>query len=126
MATRTVTRAYDDALRPAGLRTTQYSILARLRFEGPSTLTKLAERLVLDRTTLARELEPLRRRGLLTVIPGADRRSRRVSLTEAGCSALRAARPLWEAAQARIVGELGSARAEALLGELQEIAGTPR
>jgi len=122
MATRAVTKRYDEALRPAGLRTTQYSVLARLRFEGPFTLTRLAERLALDRTTLARELEPLRRRGLVSVTPGADRRRREVALTEEGRALLRKARPLWEAAQVGVVEELGVERVGALLAELSAIA----
>jgi DNA-binding MarR family transcriptional regulator len=119
MATRAVTRIYDDALRAAGLRTTQYSILAMLRFEGPFTLTRLADRLVLDRTTLARELEPLRRRGFVSVTKGGrDRRQREIALTEEGRAALRQARPLWEGAQAEVVEALGESRTGALLAEL--------
>ena len=52
-------RLYDDALAPAELRTTQYSILARLHAEGTTTVGGLAERLGMDRTTLSRELAPL-------------------------------------------------------------------
>lgn len=122
MATRAVTRIYDDALRSAGLRTTQYSILARLRFEGPLSVTRLADRLALERTTLARELEPLTRRGLVSVTRGADRRQRKVALTEPGRTALRQARPLWESVQASVIAELGPGRAQALLAELREVA----
>ena len=63
MATRAVARIYDRALEPHGLRTTEYSILARLEVEGPSAVGHLAARLAMDRTTLAREAEPLIQRG---------------------------------------------------------------
>ena len=58
-ATRVLTQAYDEVLRPSGLRTTQFSILARLAGVGPVPLSELAELLAMDRTTLARNLRPL-------------------------------------------------------------------
>src|SRR5215218_7029300 len=72
MATRAIARLYDAALEPAGLRTTQFSILARLEADGPGSLTELGARLLLDRTTLARELAPLHARGLVHIERGAD------------------------------------------------------
>jgi len=121
MTSRAVTRLYDDALRPAGLRTTQFSILARLDDEGSSPLTRLARRLVLDRTTLGRELEALRRHGLVTVSAGEDRRTRIVSLTEAGREMLGKAYPRWRSAQRDVRERFGRDRVEALLGELGEL-----
>src|SRR5271170_7584973 len=66
-ATRHVTQFYDQCLAPAGLRTTQFSILARLRRLGPVTISALAADLVMDRTTLGRNLQPLEREGLVAV-----------------------------------------------------------
>ena len=66
-AARHVTQFYDQFLAPAGLRTTQFSILARLRHLGPMTISTLAADLVMDRTTLAPNLKPLESLGLLTV-----------------------------------------------------------
>ena len=60
LAARSLTRVYDRALQPAGIRTSQFSILARLFEEGPLSLTHLAGRLAMGRTTLARDLRPLR------------------------------------------------------------------
>jgi DNA-binding MarR family transcriptional regulator len=124
MTTRAVTRLYDDALRPAGLRTTQFSLLARLDEEGPSALTRLARRLMLDRTSLARELGPLVDRGLLEVVPGEDRRTRIASLTDAGRDRLAVAYPLWRAVQRDVRERYGRERVDALLGELGELART--
>src|SRR5215831_11228066 len=81
-ASRRVTQFYDQFLTAAGLRTTQFSILARLRRLGPTTISVLAADLVMDRTTLGRNLQPLEREGLVAVVKGReDRRSREIRLT---------------------------------------------
>src|SRR3974377_2227999 len=100
-AARHVTQFYDQFLAPIGLRTTQFSILARLRRLGPMTINALAAELVMDRTTLGRNLQPLEREGLVAVVKGrADRRSREIRLTDAGAERLRAAVEGWIKAQA--------------------------
>jgi DNA-binding MarR family transcriptional regulator len=114
-------RFYDDALAPAGLRTTQYSILARLQAEGTATVGGLAERLGMDRSTLSREVEPLVRDGLVDAQPGEDRRRRMLSLTEHGRECTRVARPLWERAQRDVKSRFGDQRTDALLAELREL-----
>jgi DNA-binding MarR family transcriptional regulator len=121
MTTRAVTRLYDDALRPVGLRTTQFSILARLDDEGPSPLTRLARRLLVDRTTLGRELDGLVSRGLVEIVAGPDRRTRIASLTEAGRARLGECYPLWRAVQRDVRERFGRDRVDALLGELGEL-----
>jgi DNA-binding transcriptional ArsR family regulator len=74
-AARYVTQLYDRHLARSGLRTSQYGILARLQRRGPMTINELAAELVMDRTTLGRNIRPLERDGLITITPGrADRR----------------------------------------------------
>ena len=121
MATRATARVYDEALRPAGLRTTQFSVLARLDADGPASLSWLAERLAIDRTTLRRELDPLRARGLVDMETGLDRRRRVVSLTPAGAEQLAVAFPLWLQAQRDVRARLGRERTDRLLGELDAV-----
>lgn len=121
MTTRAVTRVYDEALRPVGLRTTQFSVLARLDADGPAPLTQLARRLLLDRTTLARELGSLERRGLVSVTSGHDRRTRIAALSEAGRARLDEAYPLWRVVQRDVRERFGRERVAALLGELGEL-----
>jgi DNA-binding MarR family transcriptional regulator len=124
MATRLVTRHYDRALAPAGVTTNGYSILARLRFEGPLALGTLAARLSMDRTTLSREIGPLVAAGLVDSAPDAgDRRRRLLALSDEGAARLRAARPLWEQAQAEFVAGFGAARTAGLLDELHAVVG---
>src|ERR1700712_5708219 len=84
MATRAITRRYDRALAPWGIRTTQYAVLARLVLDGTDTVSHLAARLVLDRTSLGRELQTLARHGLIRLETGEDRRERRAFATDEG------------------------------------------
>src|SRR5262249_29301109 len=63
MATRAITRAYDDALRPTGLRATQLAVLAAVGARGALSIKSLADSLVMERTTLSRNLRPLEQQG---------------------------------------------------------------
>jgi len=101
-AARTVTRMYDDALRPAHLRTTQFSLLGYLSRSSDVRVCDLAAALQLDDTTLPRNLRPLDKRGLVKVRQGTNRREKRVSITPAGRKILAGAAPLWIAAQERL------------------------
>jgi len=109
MAARAVTRAYDDALRPAGLRATQASVLAAVAAEGALSIAALARMLGMDRSTLTRNLAPLEKERLLARGGEGWRRSRTLSITAKGRARLEAALPLWEAAQKRLRRELGGA-----------------
>ena len=86
---------------------TQFTLLATLERQGELPLTQLAEALVMDRTTLTRNLKPLIARGLVQDSPEADRRVRRLSLTPAGRAVLAEALPLWQAIQSRFVAGVG-------------------
>jgi DNA-binding MarR family transcriptional regulator len=119
MAARSLTRVYDQALQPAGIRTSQFSILARLFEEGPLPLTHLAGRLAMDRTTLARDLRPLERRGLVSVSVGTDRRVRMAALTASGRRLVDDVRPRWRTVQREVRAELGADRVARLMDELR-------
>ncbi len=119
-AARAVTQMYDRTLKPTGLRTTQFSLLAVTDRVGPRGMAELAEQLVMDRTTLTRNLKPLLDRGLLESVAGADRRRRPIAITAKGRAALAQALPYWREAQARMTGSLGRARWGRLLGDLRD------
>jgi DNA-binding MarR family transcriptional regulator len=121
-AARRVTRLYDQALAPFGLRITQYPILTWLAISGPMTMNALAERIVLDRATLGHNLRPLEAQGLVTMKTGEDRRSRVVTLTEAGKRKLARARPAWNAAQNTFEAAFGSEDAAALRTTMARLA----
>lgn len=107
-AARRVSQIYDEHLEPYGLTITQYGLLAHIRrLEGVS-IGELAAELVMDPTTLTRNLAPLTARGLVAVSPGRrDKRARALQLTPAGEAALEAGRTGWKAAQKSIAAVLG-------------------
>ncbi|HEV7874298.1 MAG TPA: MarR family winged helix-turn-helix transcriptional regulator [Enterovirga sp.] len=114
-AARHVTQHYDRALAPAGLRTTQYSILVRLMRSGPRTINELADDLAMDRTTMGRNIRPLERDGLVAIATDAhDRRRRALSVTETGRARCAAAAERWREAQARFDEIYGAEQALAL------------
>jgi DNA-binding MarR family transcriptional regulator len=121
-ATRHLTQVYDRFLAPSGLRSTQYSILARLHRKGAMTINALAGDLAMDRTTLGRNIMPLRREGLIMIAKGrSDRRSRELRLTQSGASRVRTAFASWSAAQARFEKTFGVKRAKALRALLDDV-----
>lgn len=105
-AARLVSQAYEEALRPVGLKITQFSLLTAARMAGGPSMTDLAAAMGMDRTTLSRNLKPLQRRGLVTLAPGRGR-ARRIEITAAGRSLHDAAMPHWQAAQERLFAALG-------------------
>lgn len=117
-AARVLTQLYDDAFRGLGIRGTQFSFLVHAASYGPVTVTKLADIMLMDRTTLARNLGPLEKNGYLSVEPGKDRRQRVVSITEKGKSALAEALPVWKETQEKVKGTMGHDRWGALMGSL--------
>src|SRR4249919_2845813 len=80
-AARALTQLYDDAMAPAGLRVTQFSLLRTLARRGSTRITELAAAVLLDRTALSRNLDPLAARGLVAIVPGRDARTREVEIT---------------------------------------------
>lgn len=117
-AMRLVSQLYDEALRPSGLRATQFTLLAVLARRGPMPMTRLADLLVLDRTTLSRNLRPLIARGLLTVGREKDERVRLIAITGPGRAVVARATPLWRTAQQQVAGRLGDERLAGLIDDL--------
>jgi DNA-binding MarR family transcriptional regulator len=123
-AARHVTQFYDRHLAPVGLRTTQFSILARLRRRA-MTINALAEEMVMDRTTLGRNILPLERDGLISIKPGrTDRRSKELRLTDAGLERLQAGYQGWKDAQREFATAFGGERTVGLRALLHEVAAT--
>lgn len=125
-ASRSVSRLYDAALAPTGLRTTQFSALVALRMDGPLTVSVLAERLSTERTTLTRNLGLLERMGLVRSDNGSDRREHHVGITEQGASVLDAALPYWEKVQAVMEGALGKERIDRILADIADLVEVAR
>src|SRR3974377_1291953 len=124
-AARNVTASYDQFLAPAGLRTTQFSILAKLKRQGPMTINALAAEMVMDRTTLGRNILPLERDGLIRVEPlPSDRRSKALHLTKDGEKRFEAACAGWVKAQARFEAQFGAKRTAELHELLRAVVGS--
>ena len=124
-AARHVTQFYDQFLADTGLRTTQFSILAKLRRLGPLSINALAKEMVMDRTTLGRNILPLERERLITIVRGrSDRRSKELQLTEAGLARLRKALKGWSRAQAQFEAVFGAKRTVDLRSLLHAVSGS--
>ena len=109
-AARRITQIYDGYVEPFGLTITQFGLLAHLRVLDGIGVGALAEELVMDPTTLTRNLRPLERKGFVTAAADPmDRRARSLHLTDAGREVLRAARPAWASAQRHVEQALGNA-----------------
>jgi DNA-binding MarR family transcriptional regulator len=109
IAARAVTRAYDEALRPVGLRSTQFTVLVAASVATGIPLNRLATILGLERTTLTRSLEAIEKEGLIRV-ESVDGRTRKVVLTQRGKDRLDLALPLWDQAQQKLRRRLGEQR----------------
>src|ERR1700747_2089034 len=124
-AARHVTQFYDAFLLPAGLRTTQFSILAKLRRLGPMTINALAAEMVMDRTTLGRNIRPVQRDGLIAVKKGRrDRRSKELRVTETGEARFRTATKGWVQAQRQFEKAFGVKRTTDMRDLLHAVAAT--
>ncbi len=124
-ATRRVTQIYDTHMKPVGLRITQFAVLGQLAGAPDSapmqmSITALARRLGLDRSTLGRNLRPLIKAGLVVMEGGEDRRAHTLSLTDAGRALLEKAIPFWRDAQRQVSEKLGRDKTRALRAALDE------
>jgi len=107
IAARAVTRAYDEALRPVGLRATQLSVLVAAAADDALSITALARFMGMDRSTLTRNLRPLESDGLIALGLEGWRRSRALEITAKGRSRMQQALPLWRKAQQALRRKLG-------------------
>ena len=122
-ADRAINRIYDDALRPFGLTTQQYSLLSLIsRAPEDVTASRLADAQAMDRTTMSRNLEQLAAAGFVTFTPAEDRRKRLINLTPSGTEMLATARPHWRAVQDRIESEQGLQHLTELISELESLS----
>ena len=114
-AARRVTQIYDQFLEPTGLTITQFGLLAQLKRQDGITIGVLAERMIMDPTTLTRNLRPIEREGLIKqVADPEDRRARLLHLTPRGRAAFEKARPAWAKAQRHMETKLGESDVEVI------------
>lgn len=111
---RVVTKAYDDCLRPLGLRTAQQTILVAISLMKSPTPTQIERRLSLEKSTVSRNVERMQRRGWVEFVPGEDGRSHHLKLTAKGAKLLHESTALWQLAQKKVAFLLGKEGVTAL------------
>jgi DNA-binding MarR family transcriptional regulator len=116
-ASSAITKIYDDTLAPSGITVSQFSILRHILALGPLSVSDLAARLRLDRTTLVRNLKPLEAAQLVADLSLSGARTRRLQVTERGRAIYRDAERLWQEAQSFIEQSLGTEK----LAQLTEL-----
>lgn len=122
-AARATARQFDEAFRPLGITSGQYSLLISLVRSKPPSIGQLALQMAMDRTTITANIKPLKKKGLLEAVPDPeDARSRLLTLTPAGKAVLGKALPLWKAAQNNTLEFLSSEEAKRLRINLRELA----
>ena len=121
-ASRILARVFDAVLEPAGLNVTQLAVLRAVQRHAAEPLTRVAEDLCMDRTSLYRAVTPMRRDGWVKVAAGSDARSRTVEFTTKGLRVLEGADPAWGRMQTEIIDRFGRDKWAALVSELERLA----
>jgi DNA-binding MarR family transcriptional regulator len=120
-ASRVLTQHYEAALRPLGLRATQFTLMQALSFAGEISQGKLGEILAIDSTTLTRTLAIMERQGWIASRSGEDRRERLLSLSNAGKAEYKRALPHWEKVQQELRARFGDKRWNELLNLTNQV-----
>lgn len=108
MAARTITRAYDQALEPCGLTVTQFTILVALTQTSFDSISRMANQMNLERSSLSRNLTRLEERNLVQMTKAG--RAREIEVTDEGTAKVEEAYPLWKTAQEKVERVIGSER----------------
>lgn len=119
---RVLGRAYDDALAGTGINITQFAVMRCIVRRAGEPLSRVAEELEMDRTSLYRAIAPMIRDGWIEIMPGADARSRSAKVTHKGRLLLAKAANRWDSIQERLLGSFGKDAWKALVGELNRLA----
>jgi DNA-binding MarR family transcriptional regulator len=120
-AARAITSHYDDALKPCGLRSTQFTLLIAASLSSESSISELAEHLGMDRTTLSRNIKPLERDGFVLLRNDHPGRTVVVTLTPKGRRVMERALPMWQEAQRRLTRRFGAADTQDLDARLDRL-----
>lgn len=123
-AARIVSRYYDEALRPLGIKNTQLSLLVAIKVGAPDSISAFADRMGIERTTLTRNLQLLEKKGFIEVGPEGYRRARAMRLLPFGQATLEKALPLWQQAQDTIEDKLGASHWQEAKAALDNLANT--
>lgn len=120
-ASRMVTQIYDDALREIGYTPSQIMILSSIQELHSANINELAEAVSTDRTTVSRNLIPLRKNGLIKPCDCEDRREKAIMLTPKGGQVLQKASSIWQEKHLHVAGAIGTKRMSDFIVELNGI-----
>ncbi len=120
-ASRVITQLFDEILKPTGLQITQFAVLVGVVSLDSPSINQLAKGLVMDRTTLTRNLKPLEKEGLIKITSGDDKRTHFVKITPKGKSAMEKTLPYWEKARTVVSEEFGQKHLDGLLKDLANV-----
>ena len=120
-ASRVITQLFDEILKPTGLQITQFAVLVGVVSLDSPSINQLAKGLVMDRTTLTRNLKPLEKEGLIKTTSGDDKRTHFVKITPKGKSAMEKTLPYWEKARTVVSEEFGQKHLDGLLKDLANV-----
>ncbi|MDB5555901.1 MAG: MarR family transcriptional regulator [Rhizobium sp.] len=120
-ASRRISAVYDEALAPHGINIAQFSAIRNINRYEPISLTDLADKLDLDRSTVGRNMKVLERMGIVATATGADQREAALSLTDEGKALLVKTEPIWHDVQVQIEDRLGPEHSRQLSELLEAI-----
>lgn len=112
-ASRRITRDYDEAFKSLGLKSTQFSLLAIIKGKAPSSITTMADKLAMERTSLIRTLELMESKGFISLAAEGYRRERKITMTAKGEEIFAKAIPLWRQMQQRFEQRIGTQKWQA-------------
>ena len=121
MISRLITQKFNAVTIPCGLQITQFGVLASICMCEGIAITRLSEKLVMDRTTLTRNIRPLEKNGYIKIGTGKDQRVKILNITAKGKDLVQAICPKWKATQLNIINKFGEERWEKLLHELGDL-----
>lgn len=121
MTARVTTQYFDKIFLEAGIKAAQFALLSDISSHGTITINELAEILLMDQTTVTRNIENLRKLNYVYVEQGRDLRKKYVSISKNGYAKLQEALPLWLEAQENLISQIGEHKYEEFLNTLGEI-----
>jgi DNA-binding MarR family transcriptional regulator len=123
---RAITQFYDKLLAPSGINSTQLALLRTISIGNSSTISEISRKMYMDRTTLTRSLELLKKQDLIQIESSSDRRKRIVTITSKGKAQINKAFPLWENAQSIIMEKFGKGNWREIKTGLNQISNIAR
>ncbi|MEL6330601.1 MAG: MarR family transcriptional regulator [Planctomycetota bacterium] len=112
---RAITGLYDESLRAVGVTAAQLTTLSFVHELGPIAPGEIARTLMIEKSTLSRNLGRMERHGWISIAQGEAGHTQVIAITRRGRALIARALPRWERAQARARELLGEGGADAVI-----------